>query len=298
MRAAARVLPVFVLAVAAACGLAACGRERGRAVVVVSKNFTEQAVLGELLAQHIEHAARLPVERRFYMAGTFICQQALLAGRADVYVEYTGTALTAVLKDPPISGTAEAFERVRSEYARRWNLVVLPSLGFDNTFAVVVRGADARRLKISTLSQAAQYAPQWRMGVGYEFRERPDGYAGLVKTYGLTFREPPRLMDLGLLYRALTENQVDLAVGNSTDGLISALDLVALADDKHYFPPYDAVPIVRQAALDAFPGLRAALDGLAGRISAEDMRRMNYAVDGEHRDISEVVREFLLSKGL
>jgi glycine betaine/choline ABC-type transport system substrate-binding protein len=291
----AAVVAIVLLAVFAA---AACSGNGSRAVVVASKNFTEQAVLGELLAQRIEHSARLPVERRFYMAGTFICQQALLAGRADVYVEYTGTALIAVLKDPPISDSAQAYEHVRSEYTRRWQLAVLPSLGFDNTFAVVVRGADARRAKVSTLSQAAAYAPQWRLGVGYEFMERADGYAGLVKTYGLTFREPPRMMDLGLLYRALTESQVDLAVGNSTDGLISALDLVVLSDDKHYFPPYEAVPIVREAALREFPSLRPALEGLTGRISAEDMRRMNYAVDGEHRDVSEVVRDFLRSKGL
>ena len=286
---------VFVVALLALSG--GCRSDHGRAVVVASKNFTEQAVLGELLAQRIEEA-NLRVERRFYMAGTFICHQALLNGRADVYVEYTGTALTAVLKDPPISGAAQAFERVRSEYGRRWQLAVLPSLGFDNTFAVVARGADARRLNISTLSQVVSHAPQWRMGVGYEFLERPDGYAGLVKTYGLSFREPPRVMDLGLLYRALQENQVDLAVGNSTDGLISALDFVALADDKHYFPPYDAVPIVRETSLQEFPGLREALAGMAGRISEEDMRRMNYAVDGEHRDAAAVVREFLRGKGL
>ena len=277
---------------------AACGGSHHKQVVVVSKNFTEQAILGELLAQRIERSAHLPVERRFYLAGTFICQQALLAGRADVYVEYTGTALTAVLKEKPPVSPEQVFERVREEYARRWRLAVLPSLGFDNTFAVVARGSDARKFGVSTLSQAAAYTPQWRLGVGYEFLERPDGYTGLVKTYGFTFREPPRSMDLGLLYRALTDNQVELVVGNSTDGLIRALDLAALADDRHYFPPYDAVPIVREAALEDFGGLREALEGLAGKISEDDMRRMNYAVDGDRRDTAEVVREFLNSKGL
>jgi osmoprotectant transport system substrate-binding protein len=286
----------FVLA--AACGAPACGRVQSRPIVVASKNFTEQAVLGELIAQRIEHAAHLPVERRFYLAGTYICHQALLAGRVDLYVEYTGTALTAVLKEPPLSGSARVYERVRDEYARRWDLAVLPSLGFDNSFAVVIRGDDARRLNVHTLSQAAAHAPEWRLGVGFEFMERPDGYAGMAATYGLTFREPPRLMDLGLLYRALQASEVDLAVGNSTDGLISALDFVPLEDDKHYFPPYDAVPIVRRQTLQEFPGLRAALEGLAGSISAEDMRRMNYAVDGERRDAADVVREFLRSRGL
>ncbi len=284
---------ILVLVLAAACGAAACSGPQPRAIVVASKNFTEQAVLGELLAQRIEHAAHLPVERRFYLAGTYICHQALLAGRADLYVEYTGTALTAVLKEPPLAGSARVYERVRAEYARRWDLAVLPSLGFDNSFAVVIRGDDARRLNVRTLSQAAVHAPEWRLGVGYEFMERPDGYAGLAARYGLTFREPPRVMDLGLLYRALQLKEVDLAVGNSTDGLIAALGFVPLQDDKHYFPPYDAVPIVRRQTLQQFPSLGPALEGLAGRISAEDMRRMNYAVDGQYRDAADVVREFL-----
>jgi len=294
MRPGARVLLVAGIFPALA-AWAACGGTHPRPVVVASKNFTEQAVLGELLAQRIERSAHLPVERRFYLAGTYICQQALLAGRVDLYVEYTGTALTAVLKEPPSEEAARVFERVRSEYARRWNLAVLPSLGFENSFAMVLRGDDARRMQLASLSQAAAYAPQWRLGVGYEFMERPDGYAGLVRAYGLSFREPPRLMDLGLLYRALSEHQVDLAAGNSTDGLIRALGLAVLQDDRHYFPPYEAVPIVRQQALAEFPGLRAALEGLAGRISAEDMRQMNYAVEGEHRDVAEVAHQFLSS---
>jgi len=288
-----RASSILALALAAAWGASACGGARSRPIVVASKNFTEQAVLGELLAQRIEQATHLPVERRFYLAGTYICHQALLAGRVDLYVEYTGTALTAVLKEPPLSGSARVFERVRGEYARRWDLTVLPSLGFENSFAVVIRGDDARRLNLQTLSQAASHAPEWRLGVGFEFMERPDGYAGLAAAYGLTFREPPRLMDLGLLYRALQTRQVDLAVGNSTDGLISALGLVPLEDDKHYFPPYEAVPIVRTQTLHEFPGLGAALEALAGRISAEDMRRMNYAVDGQHRDAADVASEFL-----
>jgi osmoprotectant transport system substrate-binding protein len=290
-------LAAMLLAVLAAAG-AACSASRSRPIIVASKNFTEQTVLGELLAQQIERSGHLPVERRFYLAGTYICHQALLSGRVDLYVEYTGTALTAVLKEPPLSDASKVFERVRSEYARRWNLAVLPSLGFENSFAMVVRGEDARGLGIRSLSAAAASAPQWRLGVGYEFMERPDGYAGLVKAYGLSFREPPRLMDLGLLYRALSEKQVDMVAGNSTDGLITALGLAALEDDKHYFPPYEAVPIVRRQTLDAYPALRAALHSLAGRISAEDMRRMNYAVDGQHRDISQVVTEFLRQRGL
>lgn len=274
-------------------GLAACGSSRPRPIVVGSKNFTEQSILGELLAQQIERATGLTVERRFYLAGSYICQQAILAGRIDLYVEYTGTALTALLKEPPSSDPALVFARVRDEYARRFGLEVLPSLGFNNTFAMVVRGDDARRLGLKTLSQVAAHSSEWRLGVGFEFLERPDGYAGMVKAYGLDFRKSPRVMDLGLIYRALREKQVDIVAGNSTDGLIAALGLVVLADDRNYFPPYEAVPVVRQETLKEFPVLRAALAALAGKILEEDMRRMNYEVDGKRREGRDVAAEFL-----
>jgi len=278
--------------------LTGCGVGRRNTLVIGSKNFTEQAILGELLAQHLEHHTRLRVERRFYLWGTYICHQSILEGRVDLYVEYTGTALTAILKQQPNSDPKLVLDRVRDLYARRFGLVVGPPLGFNNTFAIVVRGKDARRLALHTISDAARYAPMWRPGFGYEFMERPDGYHGLVSSYGLKFAAPPRLMDLGLLYRALLENQVDLVAGNSTDGLLAARDLAVLGDDRRYFPPYQAVPIVRGEVLREHPEVAAALDELAGKISDEDMRRMNYAVDGEHRDLKAVVREFLRSKGL
>ncbi|HSM86377.1 MAG TPA: glycine betaine ABC transporter substrate-binding protein [Candidatus Limnocylindrales bacterium] len=278
-------------------------RPRSGGVTVGSKNFTEQLVLGEMLAQVVEASIRMQVDRRFYLAGTYICHQALLAGRIDMYVEYTGTALSAVLKEKPAPGTAEAghaevFATVKREYARRFGLEVMPPLGFDNSFAIVMRGDDARLMHIRTLSQLAAAAPQLRMGVGYEFLERPDGYKGLVGTYGLHFAEEPRVMDLGLLYRALESRQVDVVVGSNTDGLIAALGLVVLADDRHYFPPYDAVPIVRRDCLEKYPAAQDALLRLAGKITADDMRRLNYAVDGEKKDASAVVREFLRSKDL
>lgn len=277
---------------------AACLRGGPRPIVIGSKNFTEQSILGELLAQRIESATGLPVERRFYLAGSYICHQAILSGRIDAYVEYTGTALTAILKAAPSPGRQEVYDRVRDEYARRFNLEALPPLGFNNTFAMVVRGDDARRLRLSSLSQIAALAPQWRLGVGFEFIERPDGYQGLAKTYGLTFREAPRLMDLGLIYRALKEKQVDIVAGNATDGLIAALDLAVLADDRNYFPPYEAVPVVRRETLARVPALRAALVALAGKISDDDMRKLNYAVDGERREARDVVNAFLRSRGL
>jgi len=288
--------PIF--AAALACAFVSCSPDRHDGIVVGSKNFSEQALLGEILAQHIEARTHQPVIRRFYLAGTYICQQALLAGRIDTYVEYTGTALSAVLRDPLETASSAAFARVKSEYAQRFGLEVMPSLGFNNTFAIVVRGEDARRLHLKTISDAAPHTSGWRAGFGFEFMERPDGYAGLARVYGLVFAESPRILDLGLLYRALLEKRVDLVAGNSTDGLLSARDLVELEDDKHYFPPYDAVPVVRPETLARYPEARTALLDLAGKINDQEMREMNYAVDGEHRDAADVARDFLHAKGL
>jgi len=279
-------------------GLVSCGGERGNTIVVGSKNFSEQALLGEILAQHIEGRTHRAVTRRFYLAGSYICQQALLAGRIDTYVEYTGTALTAILQDPIEKDSSAVFGRVQTEYQRRFGLEVMPSLGFNNTFAIVIRGEDARRWNLKTISDAAQYTPQWRAGFGYEFMERPDGFAGMARLYGLRFAESPRVLDLGLLYRALLEKQVDFVAGNSTDGLLSARDLVILEDDKHYFPPYEAVPVVRSETIARHPEVRAAIAELAGKISDAEMRKMNFSVDGERRDATVVAREFLRVKGL
>jgi len=285
------------LALAGAALVAGC-RPRASGTAIGSKNFTEQLILGELLAQYLQPVARHPIQRRFYLAGTYICHQALLAGRIDMYVEYTGTALAAVLKEKPLSDHAQVFDLVKREYARRFSLDVLSPLGFDNSFAMVMRGDDARRFRVSSLGQLAPFAPRMRMGVGFEFLERPDGYKGLVSKYGLRFAEAPRVMDLGLLYRALESRQVDLIAASNTDGLIAALDLVVLDDDAHYFPPYDAVPIARPGSLRESAPMAGALARLGGRISAPDMRRMNYAVDGEKKDAAVVVRGFLDERNL
>src|SRR5580704_3429780 len=273
-----------------------CGPSRANLIVVGSKNFTEQLILGEIIAQQIENKTHLLVERRFYLAGTFICQQAILAGRIDIYPEYTGTALTAVLKEKPNGDREKVYSEVKNEYEKRFNLAVGAPFGFDDTFAIEVRGDDARRLGLKTISQSAAYTPQWRAGFGYEFMERPDGYKGLVATYGLRFAGSPQIMDLGLLTRALKDKQVDLIAGNTTDGLIPALDLFVLEDDKYYFPPYEAVPIIRRQTTADHPEVKAALDELAGKISDDDMRQLNYDVDGQHRDVKQVVREFLQKK--
>jgi osmoprotectant transport system substrate-binding protein len=278
--------------------LTACGPPHADRIVIGSKDFTEQLILAEMMAQQIENKTHLPVERRFYLAGTYIAQQAILGGRIDMYPEYTGTALTAILREKPEGDPQQVWQRVRADYAARFHLAVGQPFGFNDSFAIVIRGADARRLKLKTISQAARYTPKWRAGFGYEFMERPDGYKGLVKTYGLKFAEPPRIMALGLLTRALKEKQVDLIAGNNTDGLIPALDLAVLEDDKHYFPPYEAVPIMREEMLKQHPEVGTAIAELAGKISDDDMRALNYAVDGEHREAKLVVREFLRRKGL
>jgi glycine betaine/choline ABC-type transport system substrate-binding protein len=280
------------------CLIAGCGGERQPRLAIGSKNFTEQIVLAELLAQHLESKLGIRVERRVNLGGTLICHEAVRTGEIDLYVEYTGTALTAVLHQQPSSDPADVLRRMRAGYTQHFALEVTEPLGFDNTFAIVVRGEDARRLNLRTLSDAAPHARKWRAGFGYEFIERPDGYRGLARTYGLEFAAPPRLMELGLLYRALEEKQVDVVAGSATDGIIAARDFVVLEDDKRYFPPYEAVPIVHRNAFERHPQLRDLLRGLAGRISAQEMRKLNYAVDGDHRDVKQVVREFLAAKKL
>ena len=291
-RSKAGLVPIFAIA------LLSCSSSHSDRVVVGSKNFTESFILGELIAQQIENHTHLKVERRFYLAGTYICQQAILAGRIDIYPEYTGTALSAVLKQKAIGDDSDVYQRVKREYQQRFGLTLGPPFGFNDTFAMEIRGEDARRLQVKTLSEAASFAPRWRAGFGYEFMERADGYRGLAETYGLHFREPPRVMDLGLLGRALKDRQIDFAGGNATDGLIPALDLFVLEDDRHYFPPYAAVAVVRQQLLEQHPEVSSAVDSLANRISNAEMQRLNYAVDGQHRDPQEVVREFLKANRL
>jgi osmoprotectant transport system substrate-binding protein/osmoprotectant transport system permease protein len=274
-------------------GGVAAARTRN-AIVVGSKNFTEQVILGELVAQSIERGTGLTVQRRLNLGGTLICDRALTTGDVDVYVEYTGTALTAVFHQPAANDSHVVFEHVRELYANTGR-TLLPPLGFDNTFAILVRGRDARSLGLRTIDDAARVAPRWRAGFGYEFLERPDGYPGLARAYGLHFAGEPHVMDLTLSYRALSSGQVDVIAGDATAGLISSLDLVQLEDNRHYFPPYDAAPVARAQTLLKYPQVREALEKLAGRVNAADMRRMNHAVDAEHRDASAVVADFLKS---
>ena len=278
--------------------LAGCRRARANTVVAGSKNFTEQIILAELLAQQLEAHTGLQVDRRLNLGGTLICHQAMLAGQMDLYAEYTGTALAAVLGQASSNDPEAVYRTVRDAYRDRFGFEVGPPLGFNNTFAIVVRSEDAQKFKLRSISDLVPHAPQWRAGFGYEFMERSDGYPGLARVYGLKFAAAPSIMDLGLVYRALKEHQVDVVAGNSTDGLIIALGMVILEDDRHFFPPYQAVTILRGGALRDHPELRGALDVLGGKISDAEMRQMNYEVDAGQRDPAGVARDFRRTRNL
>jgi osmoprotectant transport system permease protein len=289
------------LALLAVVGLRLLPAASAGTVRIGSKSFTEQLILGELLAQQIEAATPLKVRREFGLGGTGLIHEAVRSGRIAGYVEYTGTAWTTLLNEPPPApGTPDparhVFEATRRLYADRFGLTVFPSLGFENSFAILVRRAEAERLGIATISDAAPHTPAWRAGFGYEFLNRPDGYPGLARRYGLRFARPPEAMDLGLTYRALAEGRVDLIAGDTTNGLIPALDLQPLRDDRHYFPPYDAVPVFNTASLRRHPELEAAIAALAGRIPAATMRRLNAEVDLEGQDVAAVVRRWRLQE--
>lgn len=279
--------------VAGLVALGACRAPRDRPVRIGSKNFTEQVVLGEIAAQALE-AAGVPVERRLDLGGSFVCHRALVAGELDLYPEYTGTAFTAILKEKPISDAAHVRDRVAGEYARQWRLVWAAPLGFENTFALVMRGGDARRLSATKISDLARH-PELKPGFGYEFVERADGLRGLSAAYGLAFAARPAEMDLGLLYPALAQGKVDVIAGNSTDGLIAAMDLFVLEDDRHYFPPYEAAFVARESVWRN-PPARRALEALSGAISPEAMRKMNAAVDRDGKAPASVAAEFLASR--
>jgi osmoprotectant transport system permease protein len=296
-RLAAIVATTVLIALAAAAAFAYTRQDSADTIRVGSKNFTEQIILGEIVAQTIEARTSLQVERRLNLGGTFICDRALRSGDIDAYVEYSGTALTAIFHQAAGGGSTGVFEDVRERYAAA-GLALLEPLGFENTFAMLIRGEMAARLGVRTLSDAAPHAASWRAGFGYEFLQREDGFPGLARVYGFRFAAQPTAMDLSLIYRALAERQVDLVAGDATSGLIDVYGLVMLEDDRRYFPPYHAAIVARAATLLAHPDLRSALAALSGRISVADMRRMNRAVDAERRDPADVAREFLTAAEL
>ena len=277
-------------------GTAGCTREHP--ITVGSKNFTEQVVLGEIVAQHLESKLGRRIDRKLNLGGTMLAHQALVRGDIDLYPEYTGTALTTILKLPPDRDPAASLALVKAEYQTRFGLEWMEPLGFNNTFAMVIRGDDARTRKIATLSDAGRYARGWTLGVGYEFQQRPDGLAGLLKTYDLPLQDSAKTMDLGLLYKALEQGQVSMVAGNATDGQLSVVDAVVLQDDQRYFPRYDCSLVVRPEVLKDHPALQQALGELVGRFSDQTMRKLNHQVDGEHRPVREVAEQFLREGGL
>ncbi len=278
----------------AACVVSLCSCSRNHAIVIGSKNFTEQIILGEIAAQQLERKLHIQVERKLDLGGTLLTHEALVQGQIDLYPEYTGTASSAVLKEKIPADPAAAYMMVKDAYLQRFHLVWLPPLGFNDTFAMVVRSEDGRRLSAPVLSAANSRA--WRLGVGYEFLTRPDGLKNLDKSYSLHWEGTPKTMDLGLLYKALEQKQVDMAAGNSTDGVLSDERLMVLADDKKAFPPYNACFVVREQLLNDRPDIKGALTMLSGHITEETMRNLNRRVDVEHRPAAEVAREFLANQ--
>jgi osmoprotectant transport system substrate-binding protein len=278
--------------------LSACSGSGTHAISVGSKNFTEQVVLGEIIAQHLEHRLHRPVERRLNLGGTLLAHEALVNGKIDLYPEYTGTALAAVLKLPVESDPSAVLNRVRSEYEKRFHVEWLDPLGVEDDFAMVVKGPDARARNLQTLSDASKLNVGWTLGVGYEFEQRQDGLAALDRTYGLKWNGQPKTMDLGLLYKALEQGQVTMIAANTTDGLLSRLDLKVLTDDRHAFPPYQVAIATREDTMNRNPGLREALVELSGKLTNQQMRELNYRVDGEHRAVAETASEFLKQAGL
>jgi osmoprotectant transport system substrate-binding protein len=278
--------------------LAASGCSSAHRLTVGSKNFTEQVILGEIIAQHLENRLHRPVDRKLDLGGTLLAHQALVSCQIDMYPEYTGTAFTNVLKRSGVNDPAVVLQQVRASYASNFHLDWLDPLGFESSFAMTVRGEDARARHLTTLSDAAADPAGFALGAGYEFLTRPDGVAELNRVYPIRWMAPPKSMDLGLLYTALLQKQVSMVAANTTDGLLNKLDVKVLADDKHAFPPYQACIVVRSAALGADPDLRKVLSELSGKISEVTMRNLNYAVDAEHRPVRDVAREFLQKAGL
>ncbi|HEY1758788.1 MAG TPA: glycine betaine ABC transporter substrate-binding protein [Bryobacteraceae bacterium] len=280
-------------------GLCGCSTPGAKAPIHVgSKNFTEQVVLGEIIAQHLEHRLHRSVERSLNLGGTLLAQQALVSGQIDLYPEYTGTALVSILKDPIDTDPSAVLARVRAEYLQRFKAEWLGPLGIDDTFAMVINGAQARAQQLETLTDAAKAPEPWTLGVGYEFEQRADGLPALEKTYHLHWKGSPKTMDLGLLYKAMEQGQVTMIAANSTDGMLSKMDLRVLRDDQHAFPPYQVCIVARQESMKEIPGLREALLELSGKFTNEKMQNLNFQVDAEHHSVAQVAADFLKQAGL
>lgn len=289
---AAKVLAPLALGLVLAGGWFLWPESRAEVIRIGSKEFSESFILGEIMAQRIEQETDLHVDRRYNLGGTMICHEALVRGEIDLYPEYTGTSLTAIMKADVITDPDTSYAVVKDHYADAFNLVYLEPFGFNNTWAITVRETDATTKGWSTISDLVAPAPDLRAGWPFEFSERPDGYVGLQQNYGLDFGS---INDMApdLVYRALAQGQVDVIACNATDGRIPAFDLVILDDDRNFFPPYYAAPVISGATLRAHPEIADALAPLAGILDNVTMQRLNYQVDEEKRTAAEVAREFL-----
>ncbi|CAN5794803.1 glycine betaine ABC transporter substrate-binding protein [soil metagenome] len=263
----------------------------GQRIVVGSKDFTESVILAEILSQMLEREG-VDVVRQFELGGN-LAHDGLLSGQIDVYPEYTGTAFTAILRREPITDPRAVYDQTKAEYEKSLNLTLSPPLGFANDFAILVRGEVAREQNLKTISDAVKISREWQAGFGQDFMSRADGYAGFTHAYGFDLAKQPREMDLALTYRALQSSELDIIAGNSTDGLIAVLDLFQLEDDRRYFPPYQAVFVARMSAVDT---LASAFAKLSDAISTDEMRKMNYEVDGNKRSPKEVAADWLANQ--
>jgi len=288
----------YLVVVGCLLSLVGCSNRRNQELTVGSKNFTESVILGEIISQQLEHKLNRKVVRRLNLGGTLLVHQAIMNGQVDAYPEYSGTALHAILKINMVRDPLAIRERLRELYKTQLQLEWLVPLGFNNSFVMVVRKEDAEAMKVRTLSDASKVKDGWGLGMGYEFQERPDGFPALAGNYSLIVTKAPVTMDLGLLYRALDQQQVNMIAANATDGLLDLSKYTILADDRNAFGTYEATIVARSAALEKFPGMRDALMQLSGKISDDTMRKMNYEVDQRHGAVSDVAADFLKKAGL
>lgn len=271
----------------------ALGQEK---IIVGSKGFTEQLVLGNMVALMLENGG-FKVDRKVGLGGTVICHEAIVRGDINIYVEYTGTGLTTILKKPVVKDPQEVYQIVKKDYEDQFKLTWLKPWGFNNTYCIVMRREDAERLKVKKVSDLKPLAKDLIFGGTIEFTARPDGVPGLTKHYGLTFKDL-KGMDPGLVYKAIAEKQVDVISGFATDGRIPAFNLVVLEDDLKFFPPYFAAPVVRLELLGKAPKVADILNQLAGKISDIDMATLNYTVDGKKMEAEAVSRDYLKNNRL
>ena len=273
-----------------------CGNST-KPIVVGFMSSTEQNVLGEIVAQHLEHRFGRNVDRRPNLGGSLNAYQAFQSGEIGIYPEYSGAIITEVLKETAATDPAAVFERARSEMKRIAQAQLMNPLGFDNGFVAVIRSDDPRAAKISTLSEAAGASDGWKLAASFEFQQLTDGLPSLMQ-YKLPMKSAPRSMDGDLLFKALDQMSVTMIVARATDGILTQKDWKALSDDRGRFAPRQACLVVRMDLVNTQPGLGPALAELSGKITAEKMRKMNAMVDLGQTPAHDVAASFLESAGL